>query len=201
MGPLLVVHAWVIIAAAMALSIWSLWLLPVSIMLIGARQLGLTILMHDAAHGALHPNAKVNDFVGHWLCGAPMGGHLKAYRQYHLTHHKYAQQAQDPDLILSKPFPVTRTSLRRKIIRDLTRDRPCDITGIEDYAMIDRLGGIQWPFPAGSSKDEVPSANERRLFEDGNYYTSSGKAMILFSPPAELPEPTDAAATEKKEGR
>jgi fatty acid desaturase len=96
MGPLLVIHAWAIIAGAMALSIWSLWFLPVSIMLIGARQLGLTILMHDAAHGALHPNAKVNDFVGHWLCGAPMGGHLKAYRQYHLTHHKYAQQARRP---------------------------------------------------------------------------------------------------------
>jgi anaerobic selenocysteine-containing dehydrogenase len=79
-----------------------------------------------------------------------------------------------------------------KIIRDLTRDRPCDITGIDDYAMIDRLGGIQWPFPAGSSKDEVPSAKERRLFEDGNYYTSSGKAKILFSQPAELPEPTNA---------
>ena len=52
-GPLLVVHAWVIIAAAMALSVWSPWFLPVSVMLIGARQLGLTILMHDAAHGAL----------------------------------------------------------------------------------------------------------------------------------------------------
>jgi assimilatory nitrate reductase catalytic subunit len=80
-----------------------------------------------------------------------------------------------------------------KLLRDLTKDRPCDITGIDDYAMIDRLGGIQWPFPAGSSKDEVPSAQERRLFEDGNYYTPRGKAQILFSPPAELPEPTDAA--------
>jgi anaerobic selenocysteine-containing dehydrogenase len=36
-----------------------------------------------------------------------------------------------------------------KLIRDRTRDRPCDITGISDYAMIDELGGIQWPFPSG----------------------------------------------------
>lgn len=79
-----------------------------------------------------------------------------------------------------------------KLVRDLTKDRPCDITGIDGYDMIDRLGGIQWPFPAGSFEDEVPSANERRLFEDGNYYTSSGKAKLLFSPPAPLPEPTDA---------
>jgi len=119
-GPLMVLHAWIVIAGAMALAIWQPLLIPLSIMIIGARQLGLTVLMHDAAHGALHSNPRVNQFIGHWLSGAPMGGHLKAYRTYHLTHHKYVQQPEDPDLILSKPFPVTRASLRRKIIRDLT---------------------------------------------------------------------------------
>lgn len=119
-GPLMVLHAWLMIAAAMALAVWQPLLIPLSIMIIGARQLGLTILMHDAAHGALHSNPRSNQFIGHWLSGAPMGGHLKAYRTYHLTHHKFVQQPEDPDLILSKPFPVTRASLRRKIIRDLT---------------------------------------------------------------------------------
>lgn len=119
-GPLMVLHAWLMIAGAMALALWQPLLIPFSIMIIGARQLGLTILMHDAAHGALHSNPRANQFIGHWLSGAPMGGHLKAYRTYHLTHHKYVQQPEDPDLILSKPFPVTRASLRRKIIRDLT---------------------------------------------------------------------------------
>jgi assimilatory nitrate reductase catalytic subunit len=55
--------------------------------------------------------------------------------------------------------------------------------------MIDRLGGVQWPYPAANPPVDL----ERRLFEDGNYYTPSGKAKLLFSPPAELPEPTDAA--------
>lgn len=73
-----------------------------------------------------------------------------------------------------------------KLLRDLTKDRPCDITGIEDYEMIDRLGGVQWPFPTSP-----PTSSERRLFEDGVYYTPSGKARILFSPPAEMPEPPD----------
>jgi fatty acid desaturase len=120
MGPLLILHGWLIIAGAMALSVWSLWFLPLSIALIGARQLGLTILMHDGAHGALHSNRAVNDFIGHWLCGAPMAGHLEQYRNYHLTHHKYAQSEKDPDLGLSAPFPITRSSLHRKMIRDLT---------------------------------------------------------------------------------
>lgn len=78
-----------------------------------------------------------------------------------------------------------------RLLRDLTKGRPCDITGIEGYEMIDTMGGIQWPWPEGSAKEEVPSAKERRLFEDGIYYTPSGKAKILFSPPAELPEDTD----------
>ncbi|MES2476546.1 MAG: molybdopterin-dependent oxidoreductase [Verrucomicrobiota bacterium] len=74
-----------------------------------------------------------------------------------------------------------------KILRDLTRDRPCDITGIEGYDMLDREGGMQWPLPAGSA---MP-ARERRLFEDGIYHHPDGKARFLFSPPADMPEPPD----------
>lgn len=116
----LVVHCWGLVALAMALAIWQPWLIPLAIPIIGARQLGLAILMHEAAHGGLARNNKLNDLVGQWLCAAPVGAHLKAYRGYHLTHHKYAQQPEDPDLILSAPFPITRQSLRRKILRDLT---------------------------------------------------------------------------------
>ncbi len=116
----LVIHAWAVIALAMAAAIWQPWLIPLAIMVIGARQLGLAILMHDAAHGGLHANKRLNDWIGQWLCAAPVGAHLGNYRPYHLSHHKYAQQPEDPDLALSAPFPVTRVSLRRKIIRDLT---------------------------------------------------------------------------------
>lgn len=116
----LVVHAWLIIGLAMAAAIWQPWLIIIAVPIIGARQLGLAVLMHEAAHGGLAKNPAINNFFGHWLSGAPIGGSLKAYRPYHLTHHKYAQQPEDPDLILSAPFPITKSSLRRKIIRDLT---------------------------------------------------------------------------------
>lgn len=119
-GVALVAHAWgVITLAAAAAVVWPV-LIPVAVMIVGARQLGLAILMHEAAHGGLHPNAKVNDGLGHWLCAVPIGASLTAYRPYHLEHHRFAQQAEDPDLVLSAPFPVTRASLRRKIFRDLT---------------------------------------------------------------------------------
>jgi fatty acid desaturase len=115
-GLALVAHCWAVILAAGAVAILWPVTIPLAVVIIGARQLGLAILTHDAAHGALHPNLAVNDFVGEWLAG----GGLARYRPYHLQHHKYAQQAEDPDLVLSAPFPITRASLRRKIVRDLT---------------------------------------------------------------------------------
>jgi fatty acid desaturase len=121
-GLVLVASAWALIVAAGAMFV--IWPNPLTyvlaVMLIGARQLGLAILMHDAAHGALHANAKINDWVGEWLCAAPTGARLQAYRDYHLRHHKYTEQPEDPDLVLSAPFPITGASLFRKIVRDLT---------------------------------------------------------------------------------
>ena len=54
------------------------------------------------------------------LTGAATGSDLHSYRAYHLTHHRFTQQPEDPDLALSAPFATTRASMRRKIIRDLT---------------------------------------------------------------------------------
>jgi fatty acid desaturase len=115
-GLLLVAHCWAVIGAAITLGVlWPLTI-PLVVVLVGNRQLGLFILMHDAAHGALHKHRAVNDWVGEWLCGFD----LHPYRSYHLQHHRFVQQGDDPDLILSAPFPITRQSLWRKVARDLT---------------------------------------------------------------------------------
>jgi fatty acid desaturase len=127
-GIWLVLHAWLGVALAAGGTAW-LWQFsalaglvatPIALVVLGGRQLGLSILMHDGAHGLLHPNRKTNNFLGQWMTGTATGSDLFAYRAYHLTHHKFTQQDEDPDLGLSKPFPVSRNSLRRKVIRDLT---------------------------------------------------------------------------------
>jgi fatty acid desaturase len=121
-GMWLVAHAWGTIAAAIALvATWPnplTWL--IAVMVVGARQLGLAILMHEAAHGGLHSKKAVNEWIGQWLCAVPVGADLASYRSYHLQHHKFTQQPEDPDLSLSAPFPITKESYRRKAIRDLT---------------------------------------------------------------------------------
>jgi anaerobic selenocysteine-containing dehydrogenase len=86
----------------------------------------------------------------------------------------------------------TDTEAAFRILRDLTKDRPCNITGISGYDHLDEAGGIQWPYSEQLvASSTQPIANERRLFEDGKFYTPDGKARILFSPPADLPEATD----------
>src|ERR1700709_54855 len=121
-GMWLVVHAWGTIAAAVALvTLWPnplTWL--IAVMVVGTRQLGLAILMHEAAHGGLHGNKAVNEWVGQWICAVPVGADLASYRSYHLQHHKFTQQPEDPDLSLSAPFPISKESFARKAIRDLT---------------------------------------------------------------------------------
>lgn len=152
MGLWLVVHCWGIIALAVAIFA----LLPnaltflLAVMVIGSRQLGLAILMHEAAHNALFKTRAFNEFVGEWLCGRPILAELGAYRHYHLTHHRFTQTDKDPDLVLSSKFPTTKASLKRKFTRDLTGQ-----TGVKQLAaqiaMSIRLAGDNEAVEAAAS--------------------------------------------------
>lgn len=121
-GFLCALHAWLAIAACMAL--YAYWPNPLTfifaVIVIGGRQLGLAILMHDAAHGVLTNSHGLNEFLGKWIVGYPVGADVISYRHYHLKHHRSTQQPDDPDLGLSAPFPITRSSYRRKFFRDIT---------------------------------------------------------------------------------
>ena len=73
-----------------------------------------------------------------------------------------------------------------QILKRLSAGRPCDISGIDGYDMLDERGGIQWPCPAAESAATVET--ERRLFEDGRYYHPDGRARFLYEDPRPLPE-------------
>jgi len=51
--------------------------------------------------------------------------------------------------------------------------RLCDYSGM-NYQMIEERGGVQWPFPAGTT--EVTTT---RLYSDGNFQTEDGKANLF----------------------
>lgn len=112
---------WALVGAAFA--VVAAWPNPLTVVLalfvIGARQLGLAVLMHEAAHRTLLRSRRLNDWVGNWLCAYPVWSDIAPYRPYHLQHHAKTWTADDPDLGLANPFPITRASLGRKVWRDL----------------------------------------------------------------------------------
>jgi anaerobic selenocysteine-containing dehydrogenase len=75
-----------------------------------------------------------------------------------------------------------------QILKKLSAGRPCDFSGVEDYHMLDEAGGIQWPH----TTPDKP-AKERRLFEDGKFYTPDARARFMFEAPRPMPEPPDEA--------
>ncbi|HEX6765135.1 MAG TPA: molybdopterin-dependent oxidoreductase, partial [Polyangiaceae bacterium] len=74
-----------------------------------------------------------------------------------------------------------------QILKELSRGRPCDITGISDYAMLDERRGVQWPLRDG---ERVVVQSQRRLFSDGRFFHPDGKARFVFEAPRPVPEAT-----------
>ena len=113
---------WALVAAAFVLA--AAWPNPLTLVaalfLIGGRQLGLAVLMHEAAHRTLLADKRWNDWAGSWLCAYPVWSDVHAYRPYHLQHHAKNWTQDDPDIGLVRPFPITKASLRRKVWRDLS---------------------------------------------------------------------------------
>lgn len=90
------------------------------IFVLGARQLGLGVIVHETGHRTFFKSAGLNDFVGNWLAGYWVFSNKKTYMQVHLKHHKNAGTENDPDLNNYKNYPLPRSSLKRKFIRDLS---------------------------------------------------------------------------------
>lgn len=75
-----------------------------------------------------------------------------------------------------------------ELMKKCSKGMPCDITGVT-YDMLTNSRGVQWPFRAGETLVE----DERRLFEDGLYYTPSKKAKFMFDEIMANPLPTTEA--------
>lgn len=69
--------------------------------------------------------------------------------------------------------------------RESTRGRDLDITGLS-YAMLQQQGPQQWPIKAGEAE------GKQRLYEDGIFPTSDGKARFAALPFVPLAEPRES---------
>jgi fatty acid desaturase len=133
-GWVAVLFDWGLIATAMVCAVIfpNPLMMVAAMIIIGGRQLALAILVHETVHRSLFKTRRLNDLVGRFICGAPVWQDLYRYREHHIKHHAWAGSEKDPDISLIQPFPVSRGSLARKFLRDLT-----GITGLKRiYALV-----------------------------------------------------------------
>lgn len=97
---------------------WLAWI--AAFVLMGRAHAQFASLMHEAAHRLLFSQKKLNDFVGNWLLGYPTMTSTPAYRRVHMAHHRQEFGPEEPDIPLYANYPVSKASLRRKLIRDAT---------------------------------------------------------------------------------
>ena len=97
----------------MAVVVW-----PATFLLMGRAFALYAILGHEAAHRLLFSNKRVNDLVGGWAVAYPALVPLAAYRRGHMAHHRDEFGPTEPDLNLYNHYPISRSSLWRKLRRD-----------------------------------------------------------------------------------
>lgn len=115
-----VLLCWAQAAAIVGVAIWAshpaVYVLAVVAM--GSTFARLAILGHEAAHKLLFTNKRWNDLVGKWLLAYPAFVPFGLYRRSHFAHHKEEFGPTEPDMNLYVGYPVSRASLRRKLVRD-----------------------------------------------------------------------------------
>ncbi|MCG3187384.1 MAG: Nitrate reductase [Rhodocyclaceae bacterium] len=82
-------------------------------------------------------------------------------------------------------FPYTRPEQIFAEHAELTHGRDLDFSGLS-YAVLDRDGAQQWPYPAGATHGST------RLYTDGRYPTDSGRARFIELDMRLAAEPIDA---------
>ncbi len=112
-----------------------------AVVLLGGVQMAMGAFLHDCSHRAMFSNQKVNDVLGHWLGGIPVLVPITFYRPYHFAHHTAKNESEDPDVQNIKNYPVTKSSMRRKIFRDVIGLSGLKSTiGVLLYVLTGRIG-------------------------------------------------------------
>jgi len=95
------IHSLVVGLALAGGKLSGYWLALPAMIVIAGLQHHLMILMHEGAHGLLHPQRRVNELVRDVFCAIPFGTLTRFYRAFHLAHHKdTGVRGKDPEVAM-----------------------------------------------------------------------------------------------------
>jgi fatty acid desaturase len=89
----------IVIAVVICQQLWNPFLYVAAVVIIGARQHALLILMHEGTHYRLFRNRALNDWVTEILLSWPLLVSMRSYRRNHFAHHRYLNSERDPDWV------------------------------------------------------------------------------------------------------
>lgn len=125
-NALLLALQWAVIIAAIATAIHvgSMFGYLLAAIVVGSRIQCLAVMMHDACHGLLFRNRRINDLIGDIFVAYPLGMSIHLYRVAHLVHHRHTNtmrdydfraQRKDPDQHFPKSGPAMLVLLFRSL--------------------------------------------------------------------------------------
>jgi len=183
-GSWALLSCWGTIALAMAAIVWAqtlplLYAAPIvviAIMIIAGRQLGLSILMHEASHRALFKNAWMNDYLADWLCGRPIFVEVAKYRKHHMVHHRETGTLNDIDYSLVKDFPTSRASLIRKCLRDLL-----GVTGLKAVFGLTLMNAGVFKWTVANNIERLPKNGQHLGHYAINFFKNAWPTLVVTS--------------------
>jgi fatty acid desaturase len=126
------------------------------LVIIGSRMRGLENLSHEASHGLLFSNRKLNDWVGSLFCASPVLIILSVFRWFHKQHHIYlGDSSKDPDL---------KRLLKKDLVKDVSSQKLKNVL-LGMFSPINTVIYLKELLPySGSTKDVQVSDRFTRAF-------------------------------------
>ncbi len=123
-----------LVAVIVAIDHWLA--IAAGVVVMALLQNRLFLLHHEGSHRLLFTNRRWNDLIGVTLCGwLAFGTGSHSYRRSHTNHHRDEFGPREPDFLLYSLYPIRRSSMRRKLVRDAT--------GVSAYRILrPRLTGL-----------------------------------------------------------
>lgn len=146
----------------------------IALFIIGGKQLGCAIIMHDASHYSLFKSKKLNDIIGNFFGAYPIFNNVEQYRPYHFQHHIATGTTDDPDINLVSGYPAKIASMIRKLVRDLI-----GLTGIKaNFGLLSMHTGFI-KYNLGNVIEKIPVENRTwKIIFRNAYYNLRGPVLV-----------------------
>lgn len=168
------VWLWIVFAFALVAVFPNILTVIIALFILGGKQLGCAIIMHDASHYSLFKTRKLNNFFGNFFGGYPIFNNIEQYRPYHFQHHIATGTEDDPDINLTRGYPAKTAGMLRKLSRDLV-----GLSGIKaDAGLLAMHTGIL-KYNLGNKVEKVPAADRPlKLILRNAYYNLRGPVFV-----------------------